>query len=202
MVLRLGCEINSCILFLFAFWADNRYNYLDFIIDIKHMKKTLFITLGLLLVVVMVGASCGQKAAEEKIENDIESATNGDAEVDLDDNSVKVNTNEATFEAGESVDLPEDFPSDVFVIDGTIIAAVTVEEGDSYSLNIQTSKSVSDAKAEYEEELEADGWDINVSMDLGGSSTMSAEKDDRLTTITISEVDSVTTVIQTTTKNE
>ncbi len=166
------------------------------------MKKVLFFSLALLFTVTLLGSGCAKKAVEEKVEDDIEEATNGEADVDIDDNSVNINTDDASIEIGESVEVPADFPSDVYIIDGTVVLALEIEENNGYTLNIQTDKPVAEAKAEYQNQLEAEGWAIDISMDLGGSSSLSAQKDSRYASVTISEVDGQTTVVLSTGSSE
>jgi len=153
------------------------------------MKKTVLITIALLVTVSLLGFSCTKKAAEDKLESDIEKATNGTADVDLDDNTLKVNTNEGSVEVGENVSLPSDFPSDVHVIDGNITASTVMSDIDGYSVTVQTDDSVTDAKEEYESQLVADGWEITMTFNLEGVATVGAQKDDRTVTISITDSD-------------
>lgn len=165
------------------------------------MKKTLIIAACLLLVVVLSGC---KKAAEVAAEKGIESATGGQADVDIDDNSVTINTNAGSFAAGGNVSLPDDFPADVHVADGTITAATTNTETSGYSVSIQTNESVTSLKDEYESELKKDGWDVTMSLTIQDGATLGAEKDNRTTSVSISKgSDGQTTVILVTaTKSE
>ncbi|MDZ7798663.1 MAG: hypothetical protein U5L76_03535 [Patescibacteria group bacterium] len=152
------------------------------------MKKTIVLSLVLILAGSLVLTGCGEeKVAEELTEKAIEDSTNGSAGVDVENDSVTVNTNGSSFSAGESVSLPSGFPSDVHVIDGTVKAATTITEGEVYSVSVQTDTSVSDVADEYQEELANDGWDINMSLDIEGISSMTAEKDNRTVTVSIGE---------------
>ena len=153
------------------------------------MKKILILTFCLVLAATLTACGC-----EKTVEKAIEQSTGGEADVDLDDGSVKVNTNEGSLEIGEEVDLPSGFPSDIYVIDGTITAAMSTGE-DTYTVSIETTKSVSEAKAKYESELENDGWDITMTLDIGEGSTIGAEKDNRSVSISIAESDGATTVV-------
>ena len=157
------------------------------------MTKLLVLSICLLTAVLFLSGCC-KTVTEESIESDIEEATGGDADVDLDDGTVSINTNEGTFEAGEDVDIPDGFPSDVHVIDGTVTAAMQMGEG-IYTVTIQTSKTASQAKSEYREELENDGWTINFSLDVEGGSTMTGEKDERTVSVSISSDDADGTLV-------
>ena len=152
-------------------------------------KKVIIIV----IVVIVIGGGIyfwlQREATETKIESSIEKATGGQADVDISDKSVKVNTNTGSFSAGESVSLPSGFPSDVHVVDGTITAVTTMTEIDGYSVSIQTSKTVTAVKEEYESKLKADGWTITMSLVIQGGATIGGEKDNRTVTVSISEDD-------------
>ncbi len=151
------------------------------------MKKTLVIIALVGLVAVLSG--CTEQAAEKAAESAIESSTNNEAEVDFDDETVTVNTNAGSFTAGEEVALPDNFPDDVYVIDGTIISAMEVVESNGFSVSIQTDTSVADAQDAYTDELTDDGWEITGTMTIGSGATIIAEKDERTATVSISRDD-------------
>jgi len=144
----------------------------------------------LLLAVVLTG--CGEKTAEKTAEKAIETSTGGSVDVDIEEDSMKINTNAGSMEVGESVSLPAGFPSDVHVVDGTVISATTITEGEVYAVSVETTKSVSAVKTEYENELEKDGW----------TTTMSLTIQDRSVSVTIGESDGKTIVSIGTSKNE
>lgn len=71
---------------------------------------------ALLLALALALGGCGEvaeKASEEAIERAVESDGSADVDVDSDDGSVKVETDEGTTSYGEDLDLPDAFPSDV-----------------------------------------------------------------------------------------
>ena len=153
------------------------------------MKKVIFLSLAVVLVGTLVLAGCGKKAAEKTTEKALEPTTNGAATVDISDKTVTINTNAGTWTAGEEVKIPDSFPGDVYIIDGTVRAATTIVEGEIYSVTIETNKSVNQAKSEYEEKLEDEGWEIGISLAITGAISLSAEKGDRMITVAISEVE-------------
>ncbi|MBU0707957.1 hypothetical protein KKG41_06320 [Patescibacteria group bacterium] len=151
------------------------------------MKRLLFLSVCILATVLFITGCC-TTVTEKKIENEIEAASGGDADVDIDNGTVSINTNEGSLEAGKDVDIPDGFPSDVHLIDGNVTSAMQMGEG-NYTVTVQTSKSTSQAKSEYREELENDGWTINFSLDVEGGSTMTGEKGERTVSVSISEDD-------------
>jgi len=138
------------------------------------MKKVLVILSCFALVLVLSG--CGEKTAEKTAEKAIEKSTNGQVDVDIDDNTISVNTNEGSMQAGEEVSLPAGFPSDVHVVDGTITMATNVTENDMYTVSVQTTKSVAAVKAEYDAQLVKDGWTIAASTAILDGALISATK--------------------------
>ncbi len=174
------------------------------------MKKTLWILPLLLLTVVFGAWGCGksasQKAAESAAEKAIEKSTNGAADVDLDSGSLKVNINGASWQAGTNVTKPSGFPSDIYVIDGTLTGAITTVENKSYTLTIATSTSVADAKQQYESRLASEGWTTTSSASFGGTEMIIAEKANRVLTVSIgsdlTNTSTTSVVITTSTKDD
>ena len=115
--------------------------------------------------------------------------------MDIDNDQVTVNTNAGSFQAGESVSLPSDFPDDVYVIDGTIKTALALTENQGYSVSIESNVSVSEAKSTYESELADAGWTIASTYSTANGAVLSAQKANRLATVSLSEADNQTTVV-------
>lgn len=162
------------------------------------MKKLFILCFCLVLAVTLSG--CGKKTAEKAAEKVIEKATNGQADVDVSGNTVKINTNTGSYAYGDKVDLPSDFPSDVYVIDGTIKTASSDKQYGSFAVSIETSKSVSDVKSDYESKLKDKGWNITYSASAQDSSSITAEKDNRSVSVFISSSEDKTMVILSVTK--
>lgn len=156
------------------------------------MKK--FLLIGVVVLAVVVLSGC-QNAAEKTAEKVIESTTNSDVDVDLDNNSVTVNTNGGSLTAGDNATVPDNFPSDVYLIDGDVISAMTIDEDETFQVQIDTPNSLSEAMDIYNEQLPADGWDITSTLTLTDSGSMMAEKDDRSVTVSFGTSDGTTVVI-------
>ncbi len=155
----------------------------------------LIILLGLTL--PLLGLSCGKKVAEKTAEQAIERASNGNVNIDINQNSVKVNINGGSTvgEVGESVKLPDGFPSDVYVIDGTIKTAVVKTDTQGYTLSINTNLTPAEAKSRYDAKLKEQGWNIVMALDSGDGATISASKSQRNVSVIISTSDGQTNVI-------
>lgn len=156
-------------------------------------KKLLWIIPVLAL--VALGAGCGKKAAENTVENAIEKAYNGQADVDIGTNSVSINVNGSSMNTGDSVALPTNFPTDVHVIDGTIKTAISTP-GSGYNLGIETTKTVAQAKTLYEQKLPTDGWTITTTAVIDvHTAVVAATKNGRTVSVSISDTDGPTVVV-------
>lgn len=156
---------------------------------------------ALLVVVVVFLGGCTKKMAEKTAEKAIEKNIGSQANMDLNDEQVTIKTEQGTYQGGENLSLPSNFPDDLYVIDGKIIAAMTITENEGYSVSVLTNKSVAEVKADYEDKLKDNGWKIDMQMDYGVSAMVSASKADRTVTVSISNDSESTTVTIVTGKN-
>ena len=159
------------------------------ITNANRMKNKTPIIVIAVVVLAIVGMWAGgvfqRESAEESAEKAIEKATGEDVDIDLDGETVRINTNEGTFTSGTSVDLPDDFPDDIYVADGTIISAAS--NGEMYSIMILSDDSVAEVKQQYEDALATDGWEVTLEMTVGTGAMVSAEKGDLTVTVNIGE---------------
>lgn len=164
-------------------------------------KKTiklsgLFIVLpALLLIITGCGKSVSQVVSEKATEKLIEKQIGGNTDVDINSGNVKMETKDGKFESGTNVKLPADFPSDVYVIEGNITAAISDQTSESFTISIETNKSVEEASAIYQEKFKSDGWKITGTMNFGDSSSVIAENDKRTVSVMIGKGDGKTSVV-------
>ena len=154
------------------------------------MKK--FLLIGVIIMAVVVLSGC-QTATEKVAEKAIESSTGVDA--DVDNNSITINTNDSSLTIGNTATIPDDFPSDVYVIDGDVISTMTINEDKTYQVQIDAPSSLSEPGDIYNEQLKAAGWDITSTLDMGDAISIMAEKDDRFTTVALNTSEDVTVVV-------
>ncbi len=150
-------------------------------------KKIILLTIAIISLVVLSG--CGQKTVTEKmLEGNLEDSLGQNVDVDLDNGAVRIEGEDgSTFEVNEGgVSLPADFPEDVYVVEGTIISAMKNVMGQGHQITISNKKSVAEIKAEYEEELVKEGWEVNQSIATGGMVMLGATKDGRNVSISAS----------------
>ncbi len=159
------------------------------------MHKNKFLILSIILVAIgFLFSGCTKKVAEKTTEKIIEKNVGSEANVDLNNNQLTIETEQSVYQTGEQVSLPDGFPDDVYVIDGNIVAAMAMTEDQGYSVSVVTNKSVSEVKSEYEEKLKAADWNINLRMDYGESATLSATKANRTVSVSATASSGGTTV--------
>jgi outer membrane lipoprotein-sorting protein len=163
-------------------------------------NKKIWLAALLVIAVVFLGG-CTKKMAEKTTERAIEKNIGSQANVDLGSNQVTIETEQGTYQGGENLSLPSNFPDDIYVIDGKIIALMNVNDDFSHSLTISANKSVAEIKADYENKLKDKGWKIELQMDYGESAVVSASKADRTVTVSITDDNEGTTVTIVTGKN-
>lgn len=162
----------------------------------NYKALSLFLVLPMIAVIMAgCGKSVTQVTTEKMAEKAIESQTGSDANVNIKDDGVKIESKDGKIETGDNVKLPGDFPSDVFVIDGKIKSAIVDEEGDNFSITIETDKSVEEALNLYQDKLKADSWKIVTTVNTGETSSVIAEKDERNLSIMFGKSDTKTSVI-------
>lgn len=141
-----------------------------------------------LLCLALLISGCGQSAEEKAVEKQIEKNTGSDATVDLSDNGMnihgKTEDGEFSVSTGNEVAIPKDFPADIFVYrPSKTTMAMNAPEG--YTLALTTEDAKAAVTAAYETEMKAKGWSQVTSMDMGQSSMLAYEKDNRSVNITL-----------------
>ena len=168
------------------------------------MRINRFAIIFCLLAVPLVIGGCGKSISEKAAEKIIENAGNGEVKVDIDNQKTTIETEAGIGEVGENVSVPEDFPDDVYLIDGVVKTSYKNSEENGWTLSIETDKSIADVRALYETKLEEAGWTINSFLDMGTAATLGGVKDNRNISLMISaDADSgKTTVIVGVTENK
>ena len=154
-----------------------------------------FIMFAAIMVMFGCGKKAEEKAAEKITEKAIESSMGGNAEVDIKENSVRIQTKEGemTMTAGDSVKLPADFPKDVFLYKGADLnTAMELPQG--FNLVFQTKDDASRVSEAYLAEMEAKGWSKEMSMDMGGQKMLAFKKDERGVNVSIASDEEMTQI--------
>ena len=157
-----------------------------------------------LFCLMFIAAGCGKTADEKAVEKKIEAATGGDAEVDLSKKGMKVTGETAqgkySLSTGESVQIPKDFPDDVFIYrPSKAIAAMKMAQG--YSISLTTGKEVEEVTETYREEMEGKGWSEQTAMNMGAQMVLVYTKESRIANIAIAATGDATRITLTVTTN-
>ena len=147
---------------------------------------------------MLVRSMFSRNIAENMAERAIEQAGGGDVDVDFDDNTWTYETDEGSFQAGEDVSLPSDWPSDVPVMSGAKISYAGSSNPSTgapgASVTFTTSKSASEVASYYNSELVNHGWTIDSTANMGGANVISAKKGERTVGLYIIESEGTTSV--------
>lgn len=138
----------------------------------------------------------GELFRENVVEKVIENSTDEDVDVDYDeDGGMKFETDEGTWEVGSKASIPNDFPSDIPIVDYDEIvssSSFSDEERDeqSYTIVLISSKSFENTKDYYLNEMDEEGWSKTSELTMDSSIMMGFEKEEtRMTTIWVTEED-------------
>lgn len=143
--------------------------------------KYIFTSLSLCVCLLLVGAGCNpaERAAERAIERSAEQNAGRDVNVDLDTNDNRMTvTDEETggsVTAGESVEFPNDFPSDIpRYPNGTPKMVSSNLGGNQAGYLIQTTDTKDDILNWFRDETSA--WSQVSSLDVQGMAMLSFER--------------------------
>jgi len=149
-------------------------------------KKHIVMIVVAFFVVVLLGGCGTDTLVENRIEKSIKDATGQKTDVDFGTGGLNMQGEDGTsIQSGEDVKLPDDFPKDVYVIDGKIIVALKNMYGAGYNLSIMSDKSVEEAKSLYREKLTADGWKVGLDATIGDIVMFSGQKEKRTVSVSI-----------------
>jgi predicted outer membrane protein len=152
-----------------------------------------------LVVIALLAFGCGEKsekmAAEKMAEKAIESNFGGDAKVDIEKESIRIETDkgEMTMTAGDSAKLPANFPKDVFLYKDADLK-MAMELPQALNLTFETNEAVSKVSETYLAEMTDNGWQKKMDMDMQGQKMMAFSKDERTVSVMISSDQSKTQI--------
>jgi len=182
--------------------ADQSNNPLANLPGGLNQKKLIIIVVAVVVLGglgMLVRGMFSRNIAENMAENAIERATGGKVDVDYDgDDTITYKSDEGSFQAGENVSLPSDWPSDVPVMSGVKISYAGSSNPSTgapgASVMFTTSKSASEVAAYYNSQLVDEGWTIESTANMGSSSVVSAKKGERTVGLYIIESEGMTSV--------
>lgn len=149
-------------------------------------KSPMMIVVIVIVIVVLVvlgilsgiAGSVGRMFGTKIAEKSIESASGGQAKVNISGKDVTVQTKEGTYSSGTT--LPSDWPQDVPVYAGAKVeysGSSNGKDGRNGYAAVLTSADPSDKVVEfYKKELAAKGWVVTGTQQASGISVITAEK--------------------------
>lgn len=161
----------------------------------KQIRLVAAIAAAVLLAPMLGG--CG-KAAEKVTEKVIESNIPGGGSVDFDakENTITIENQDGTVQAGDSVALPADFPKDIPVPDGVTWNLVqNIANGDTKGVTAQgmLDKTVAEVAAFMKKEAAANGWESKETFQQPDQMEMlTYNKGERTLSVTITKADDKT----------
>lgn len=146
-------------------------------------------------------AGCGQvaeKVGEEAAEKAIEQGSGGDVQLDLEDDSIKIEGEDGSLSIGGG-EMPEDFPSEVTLPPGgTVVAGSSFQDGKNTGWLVESTyadspSTLSDSLATG---LESGGFDETGSFSTNGTTTATYEGNgfDVATAVTAADSGSALTI--------
>jgi len=135
-----------------------------------------------LLLSVLVAAGCGKKASGEKLaegmmERTLESATGGNADVDLNGNDVTIKTKDGTTTMSETSEWPSDMFPDVPKFTYGVVERVSKgTEGGMQKFNVYLRDVEDGAFEKYDADIKAAGWESQMMTQSDDAGMISAQK--------------------------
>lgn len=142
------------------------------------MRRT---TVGMVLAAAAAAltlTACGG-GTDDAIENAIEDATGGSVDVNIDSGGMEVDTGDGSYSSGESAEVPDDFPSEVPLIEdggATLIGAYTDATG--WILTYEMEDTSEEVCKTYIDSIEAAGFAEESRFETSGDFTGVFSNDD------------------------
>ncbi len=168
--------------------------------------KTLYL-ISILAILTFSVSSCGNndekvadKTSEEIAEKIIESATGNKVDVNKNGETgsvtIKGDNGEEVTISSNGNDIPDDFPSDIYLPEGKISSVGTInsEEGDIITIVLNVKESTDKIAEKILKKMKANGWKSEMNMTTGEGGLQMYSKDDNSLTVTIGSENNKTQV--------
>ncbi len=133
------------------------------------------------------GQSAVPSLVAKAMEHTIEKNTGGDAQVKIDNNSLRIESKEGQFQmaAGEDLTIPPDFPKEFPVYLGAVLIQVISTPKGAYAM-LKTPAAASSVLAFYKERFTADGWTNESTMHNAGMDMIGVAKGEHKLAVVLS----------------
>jgi hypothetical protein len=157
----------------------------------------LFVLPGIALAVFFGWLASGDNA-EKLTEDIVSSSTGNNVDINTDDGTFKIETDEGSISVGEQK-IPEDFPSVVALYDNQKVTGIVTntQDGSSFwSVNAETNDSADNVNTFVVSKYEENGWTTASKSTFNSATTYTFAKDDMQAIVTVtSNPESATTNI-------
>ncbi len=155
------------------------------------INKKVSIVLVILLALSLIMGGCGkvaEKATEQVIEKAIESESGEKVDLNLNEGSAEITTDEGSMKIGSTYDWPSGMPSDVPEFKyGSITGVIesTTDAGTAYTVTFEEVEA--DSFEKYRSDLEDNGWSIQFTQQMGSGWSLNANKENNDVTVLMGE---------------
>jgi hypothetical protein len=140
---------------------------------------------GIAVFLLVLSLGCGNsedEVAEKALEQTIETQDDGEAGVDITSDGMEVTSTDAdgtyTWQAGSEAELPEGFPTDIYIPDGAVVEMSSASPN-GYVLTLSTDKAFSAVVESYKEKMVAAGWTEHTATQMEGTQMLIYGQGDR-----------------------
>ncbi len=156
--------------------------------------------ISILAIFIFSASSCGntdekvaEKSSEKIAEKLIENATGNDVDIDVDKNgetgsiTIKGDNGEEVTISTNGNEIPDNFPSDIYLPGGDIASVGTINsgEGDIITIVFNVKENINEIAEKILKEMKANGWKSEMNMTTGEGGLQMYSKDDNSLTVTI-----------------
>lgn len=156
------------------------------------MRTILCLTAALALIMNLACGKAPEETAETALEQQIEKSAGGDADVDYSDEGMEITTEDAdgvsTWQAGDKAELPDNFPSDVYIPEGVSVDMVS-DSPSGTVVALSTDIALATIVEAYLKEMTAAGWTKMTDTEMDGGRMTLFLKDERTVNVGIFDED-------------
>ncbi len=152
-------------------------------------RRTVRLAVGLACATILAAGCSADSLIEEGVERAVEQGASGEADVEFDDEGrISVEHEDGSFQVGGG-DLPDGFPDDVPLVEGTVLTSSRFTEGEDtvWSVTLTVDGDAADAFAAARDELTAAGYDETQSVDSDSFRSATLESADLQVNLTALE---------------
>ncbi len=156
------------------------------------MRTILCLAASLGLIMNVACGKAAEKTAEKAVEQKIEMETGDQANVDISDDGIEITSQDAdgvyTWKGGDSAEIPDGFPADVYVFDGASVDMAS-DSPNGFFVALSTDTAFPMVVEAYLKEMSSAGWNKMTETEMDGGRMMLYLKDERTVNVGIFDED-------------